>query len=220
MTDSNATELKSCPFCGGEAVIKKTHRWPHWAGTEGCDGFTVICTNFDCTIYEADVFYATTEEEAIEAWNTRTPDQAIAATLGAPKLAAEQVRNAVMSADRCEKPMGNTGLTNTHLIIRDDGWQAIADELNATLGADDESRWSELFGTPERTLDTLDVIAEGLYSDAYSDRKAELHDMLCMMVDRCDNCPLQGKSGGGVTTRCRRADEDDVLVWLRGKAVS
>lgn len=50
------------------------------------------------------------------------------------KLTAEQVYEAVMSADRWVKPMGNTGLTNTHLIIRDDGWQAIADELNATLG--------------------------------------------------------------------------------------
>ena len=49
-------------------------------------------------------------------------------------LTAEQVREAVMSADRWEKPMGNTGLTNTHLIIRDDAWQTIADELNATLG--------------------------------------------------------------------------------------
>ena len=50
-------------------------------------------------------------------------------------LTAEQVREAVMSADRWEKPMGDTGLTNTHLIISDDGWQAIADELNATLGS-------------------------------------------------------------------------------------
>lgn len=50
-------------------------------------------------------------------------------------LTAEQVREAVMSADRWEKPMGDTGLTNTHLIIRDDGWQAIADELSAELGS-------------------------------------------------------------------------------------
>ena len=55
-------------------------------------------------------------------------------TLGGGKLTAEQVYKAVMSADRWVKPMGNTGLTNTHLIICDDGWQAIADELNATLG--------------------------------------------------------------------------------------
>lgn len=63
-----------------------------------------------------------------------TPDQAIAATVGSGTLTAEQVREAIMSVDRWEKPMGSTGLTNTHLIIRDDGWQAIADELNATVG--------------------------------------------------------------------------------------
>lgn len=58
----------------------------------------------------------------------------IRAELGSGTLTAEQVREAVMSADRWEKPMGDTGLTNTHLIIRDDGWQAIADELNAAMG--------------------------------------------------------------------------------------
>lgn len=64
-------------------------------------------------------------------WLMRERDDA--ATLGGGRLTAEQVREAVMSADRWEKPMGNTGLTNTHLIIRDDGWQAIADELNTAL---------------------------------------------------------------------------------------
>ena len=59
-----------------------------------------------------------------------------AATLESGTLTADQVREAVMSADRWEKPMSNTGLTNTHLVIRDDGWQAIADELNAELNMD------------------------------------------------------------------------------------
>ena len=63
-----------------------------------------------------------------------TPEQAIAATVGRGNLTAEQVREAIMSADRWRKPMGDTGMTNTHLIIRDDGWQAIADELNAMVG--------------------------------------------------------------------------------------
>jgi hypothetical protein len=58
-----------------------------------------------------------------------------AATVGRGNLTAEQVREAIMSADRWRKPMGDTGMTNTHLIIRDDGWQAIADKLNATVGA-------------------------------------------------------------------------------------
>ena len=48
-------------------------------------------------------------------------------------LTAEQVRDATMSAHRLGSSMDNTGMTNTHLIIRDDCWQAIADELNATL---------------------------------------------------------------------------------------
>lgn len=74
----------------------------------------------------------------------------VAAILGGGKLTAEQVREAVMSADRWKKPMGNTELTNTHLIIRDDGWQAIADELNAALGCGEcefmpfkDEDWSE-----------------------------------------------------------------------------
>jgi len=64
-----------------------------------------------------------------------TPEQVIAATLGSGTLTAEQVREVIMSVDRWEKPMGNTGLTNTHLIIRDDAWQAIANKLNAELGS-------------------------------------------------------------------------------------
>ena len=62
-------------------------------------------------------------------------------------LTAEQVREAVMSADHWEKPMGSTGLTNTHLIIRDDGWQAIADELNARAERtcrNNKDKWSGL----------------------------------------------------------------------------
>lgn len=51
-------------------------------------------------------------------------------------LTAEQVRNALMSADRWGKPMGNIGETHTHVVIRDDGWQAIADELNVELGSE------------------------------------------------------------------------------------
>ena len=103
--------------------------------------------------------YVDEDDPTMRFWmNNVTPEQAIAATLGwieepdtirneltdsglidtraelgSGTLTAEQVREAVMSADRWEKPMGNTGLTNTHLIIRDDGWQAIADELNAAL---------------------------------------------------------------------------------------
>lgn len=95
---------------------------------------------------------------------------------------------------------------------------ASRDKRIQQLEGDQETRWFELFGTPERVVETLDVIADGLYSHAWSDEQAALHDMLCLMADRCVNCPLYGGSGG-VTTRCRRADESDLLEWLRGKAV-
>ena len=73
----------------------------------------------------------------LEREETRMVEQLVdsLAALGSGTLTAEQAREAIMSVDRWEKPMGNTGLTNTHLIIRDDGWQAIADELNAELGS-------------------------------------------------------------------------------------
>lgn len=67
----------------------------------------------------------------LKTWDVTDDVKKWFAELGNGTLTAEQVREAVMSADRWEKPMSNTGLTNTHLIIRDDGWQAIADELNA-----------------------------------------------------------------------------------------
>ena len=107
-----------------------------------------------------------TEAEAIAAWNAR-------AERGT--LTAEQVREAVMSADRWEKPMGNTGMTNTHLIIRDDGWQAIADELNAR---------AEL---------TCECVAE--YAKSPFDGKtivlhrcSECHELMRPHMRYCQNC--------------------------------
>ena len=58
-------ELKPCPFCGGKAII------------DGCDEtlWIVICKKCD-----ASIGYKETEQEAIEAWNSRveptfTPDE-------------------------------------------------------------------------------------------------------------------------------------------------
>ena len=70
MTDSNAT-LLPCPFCGGEArLIGVDVGWMQPA-----------CMNPECGCDWTD-FYAI-KDEAIEAWNTRTPEQAVAATLEA-----------------------------------------------------------------------------------------------------------------------------------------
>lgn len=65
MTDSKETELKPCPFCGGEAkTIAPTPGYSeHWwvnCAAECPEGMGV----------------GDTEPEAITAWNTRSPDTA------------------------------------------------------------------------------------------------------------------------------------------------
>ena len=111
---SDETTLLPCPICGEQPEFQ------HFNITPSCRGRIVCACGLETRQGAND-----TEDDLRIIWNTR------ATTC---KLTAEQVRKAIMLADRWEKPMGNTGLTNTHLIIRDDGWQAIADELNATLG--------------------------------------------------------------------------------------
>ena len=73
MTDTRTTELLPCPFCGGDDL------------SEGPYSPYVICNG--CGAFgpgNSDV----THDEAIKAWNTRTPEQAIAATLGRQKAKA------------------------------------------------------------------------------------------------------------------------------------
>ena len=61
MSDINKTELKKCPFCGGEAGIT----------TKETDQLTYIrCSN--CGV-ATPLYYA--KVKAIEAWNTRIDDK-------------------------------------------------------------------------------------------------------------------------------------------------
>lgn len=137
-----------------------------------------------------------------------TPEQAVAATLGAPTLTAEQVSKTVYAH-------------SIHADCADADWQAIADELNAmlgapsieepdtirnefedngysTLGTDDGSRWAELFGTPERAAVTL--------------------ANMCMGENTCGTCPLLGAE----LNHCKSdyTDRASIAEWLRGKAAS
>ena len=70
------SDLKPCPFCGGEAKTEQVERIHYGTvyrvgcHTDGCKGWW-----YESVLYR-------TEAKAIEAWNTRTPEQAIAATLG------------------------------------------------------------------------------------------------------------------------------------------
>lgn len=53
------SELKPCPFCGGEAHIVKDF-----------GEYRVLCLLVDCKVNPIS-HYRETEKEAIEAWNTR-----------------------------------------------------------------------------------------------------------------------------------------------------
>lgn len=66
------SELKPCPFCGGEAQIDSTELHDEYRA----DDFTwlVICSSAACygNAYQLDhTFY--NRQDAVEAWNTRTP---------------------------------------------------------------------------------------------------------------------------------------------------
>lgn len=61
------SELKRCPFCGGEA---KLMRFPK------CERkYVVICENEQCMASVGN--YSQSKEKAIEAWNTRKPMERI-----------------------------------------------------------------------------------------------------------------------------------------------
>lgn len=80
--------------------------------------------------------------------------------------------------------------------------QAIADELNAALGALEPhsnqlepSRWHELFGTPERTARTI----------------ADLQTCSLGFDIECDECAVCSLCQSGA-----RNDRDALLEWLKG----
>ena len=98
------TDLKPCPFCGGEA---ECHQW--WSATISGD-YATFCTKCGCG-----TDYYKTKAEAIAAWNAR-------AERGT--LTAEQVREAVKR--HASFDYGEIGA-----YVSGENWQAIADELNA-----------------------------------------------------------------------------------------
>lgn len=61
------TELRKCPFCGGEATVSEIQ--DTWQNDTG--HWYILCDECSCCLGGYGEF--TTEEEAIEAWNKRVP---------------------------------------------------------------------------------------------------------------------------------------------------
>jgi Lar family restriction alleviation protein len=61
----NNTDLKKCPFCGADAKIWRTNYQVY-----------IECSKSDCDRHDRHLIQvsASTEEEAIKAWNTRKGD--------------------------------------------------------------------------------------------------------------------------------------------------
>lgn len=150
-------ELLPCPFCGGESKLyddysseRDEHRWQVWHvcdnGPEGeSAGYgKAYHTSIDTPWFKS-------REKAIEAWNTRTPEQAIAATLDGGKLTAEQVREA-HDKHWHDLPAEYDMPEASALPEYSHDWQAIADELNAALGGGEcmpHGEWERISQTQE-----------------------------------------------------------------------
>ena len=110
-------ELKPCPFCGGEAHTYKNNLW-HVACERAHNG----CVTMSAFI---------TEAEAVEAWNTRTPEQEISAALGGNENRISERLRSVASDMR---NIGASSMTSHELFAY---WAREVDkaaDLAATLG--------------------------------------------------------------------------------------
>ena len=164
MTDNRTTELREKLTERG--VKYEVTFFETFTDTEWCVN-DASCTYTE--IQNVDSAYLTIQDI--------TPDQAIAATLGYEVNPDGLPVGLTISED------GNLLNWRGENYVRQD----------ATLGADDNSRWFELFGTPERAAKTL---------AAFCDK--------CKR-DYCNGC----KFGAFVEFNMF---EEDMLEWLRGKA--
>lgn len=65
-------EIKTCPFCGSEAVIKERMSEDYYscAGNNNIN-YDVVCTNKDCHMENGTDSWYDTPEDAIKSWNKR-----------------------------------------------------------------------------------------------------------------------------------------------------
>jgi hypothetical protein len=90
MTD-NRTTLLPCPFCGGEATkiaARQLDDGTYYPAACGCRSCGIWCygdTDYGHGGFATEEDCKVSMEQAVSKWNTRTPEQAIAATLGSER---------------------------------------------------------------------------------------------------------------------------------------
>lgn len=159
---SDETTLLPCPFCGGEARC-----YPSDAFNEGGHfEFVVQCSSVDNHTLVNDY---PTEAEAIAAWNTRAHGT----------LTAEQVSKAVYAH-------------SIHADCADADWQAIADELNATVGNGTcEPKWTLQGTTQTQEFWRCECGICG-YEFGVEDRRSRPWQVVVNSVDVPNYCPECG----------------------------
>jgi len=63
------SELKNCPFCGGEAIQNEPEQHGGMGGEY--ESVTIVCKECRVKLHGRGDNWATAEQEAIDAWNTR-----------------------------------------------------------------------------------------------------------------------------------------------------
>lgn len=69
-TSMKSKKIKPCPFCGGEATLRRDVRYPR-PKCNPIQAWEVICKNHKCCVYDADTRYFFSKKAAISAWNDR-----------------------------------------------------------------------------------------------------------------------------------------------------
>ena len=164
--------LKPCPICGGEPEFQHFDIAPNVRGR-------IVCA---CGL-EIRRGAGDTEDDLRIIWNVRdgvrqSPEWAELQS----RLAETERRAAMFERIAEDQKQLNRDMRST---------------VNAVTGADADSRWHELFGTPERAARTL----------------ADLQTCSLGFDFECDECAVYSLCQSGA-----RNDRDALLEWLRGDA--
>ena len=102
--------------------------------------------------------------------------------------------------------------------------EGLRDRLQELQGVGVESRYAELFGTPERAARTLKkLIEDGPFlikedRDSFKPAKVcDLLDELCGGCGKCPSCVNAHETEYSIKFECNGGDYDALLEWLKGE---